>query len=233
MMDVNMFIGMVVQFFFLLTPFFVLSLFVSLTSGMELPRQRKLAVRTTLAVMTIVLIIYLLGDRIFGYLGISLDAFRIGAGLVLLLSGIEVVRSSGTPSGTRQCDDDGDIAVVPLAIPYTVGPGTIGTLLTMGASADSARLRVTQIAGIVIAVLIMGLLLYFSAALERLLKKKGLELLDAGKTNEAVECFSKGLVYAPFDSLMRFWRGRKLIGREEYTQSASDLKLAALENPED
>lgn len=78
---------------------------------MELPRQRKLAVRTTLAVMTIVLIIYLLGDRIFGYLGISLDAFRIGAGLVLLLSGIEVVRSSGTPSGTRQCDDDGDIAV--------------------------------------------------------------------------------------------------------------------------
>ena len=133
MMDVNMFIGMVVQFFFLLTPFFVLSLFVSLTSGMELPRQRKLAVRTTLAVMTIVLIIYLLGDRIFGYLGISLDAFRIGAGLVLLLSGIEVVRSSGTPSGTRQCDDDGDIAVVPLAIPYTVGPGTIGTLLTMGA----------------------------------------------------------------------------------------------------
>lgn len=26
-----------------------------------------------------------------------------------------------------------------------------------------------------------------------LLKKKGLELLDAGKTNEAVECFSKGL----------------------------------------
>ena len=160
MMDVNMFIGMVVQFFFLLTPFFVLSLFVSLTSGMELPRQRKLAVRTTLAVMTIVLIIYLLGDRIFGYLG------------------IEVVRSSGTPSGTRQCDDDGDIAVVPLAIPYTVGPGTIGTLLTMGASADSARLRVTQIAGIVIAVLIMGLLLYFSAALERLLKKKGLNILS-------------------------------------------------------
>ena len=66
-----------------------------------------------------------------------------------------------------------------------------------------------------------------------LLKKKGLELLDAGKTNEAVECFSKGLVYATFDSLMRIWRGRKLIGREEYTQSASDLKLAALENPED
>lgn len=177
-MNIHVFIGMVVQFFFLLTPFFVLSLFVSLTVGMTLKEQRKLAVRTTLAILIIVVILYLLGDRIFGYLGITLDAFRIGAGLVLLLSGIEVVRSSGTPSGTRQCDDDGDVAVVPLAIPYTVGPGTIGTLLTMGASAESAAIRISHLAGIVIAVFMMGALLYFSATLERLLKKKGLNILS-------------------------------------------------------
>ena len=177
-MNIHVFIGMVVQFFFLLTPFFVLSLFVSLTAGMTLKEQRKLAVRTTLAILIIVVILYLLGDRIFGYLGITLDAFRIGAGLVLLLSGIEVVRSSGTPSGTRQCDDDGDVADVPLAIPYTVGPGTIGTLLTMGASAESAAIRISHLAGIVIAVFMMGALLYFSATLERLLKKKGLNILS-------------------------------------------------------
>ena len=177
-MNIHLFIGMVVQFFFLLTPFFVLSLFVSLTNGMTLREQRKLAVRTTLAILIIVLILYLLGDRIFGYLGITLDAFRIGAGLVLLLSGIEVVRSSGTPSGTRQCDDDGDVAVVPLAIPYTVGPGTIGTLLTMGAAAESTAVRLSQMAGMMIAVFMMGALLYFSATLERLLKKKGLNILS-------------------------------------------------------
>ena len=177
-MNLHVFIGMVVQFFFLLTPFFVLSLFVSLTAGMTLKEQRKLAVRTTLAILIIVVILYLLGDRIFGYLGITLDAFRIGAGLVLLLSGIEVVRTSGTPSGTRQCDDDGDVAVVPLAIPYTVGPGTIGTLLTMGASAESTAIRLSHLAGILIAVFMMGGLLYFSATLERLLKKKGLNILS-------------------------------------------------------
>ena len=44
---------------------------------------------------------------------------------------------------------------------------------------------------------------------------------------------SKGLVYNPFDAVMRFWRGRKFIGREEYALSASDLKLAASINPED
>ncbi len=173
-----MYIGLVVQIFFLLTPFFVLSLFVSMTAGM-LPRDRRIvALRTTSAIMVIVLIVYLLGDRLFNYLGISLDAFRIGAGLVLLLSGIEVVRSSGVPASTRSSDDDGDIAVVPLAIPYTVGPGTIGTLLTMGAATESGVIRMVQISAIVIAVLIMGLLLYFSATLERLLKKKGLNILS-------------------------------------------------------
>ncbi len=178
-MGISSFIGIVVQIFFLLTPFFVLSIFVSLTNGQERTAQRRLALRTTVAILVISLILYLIGDRLFGYLGITLDAFKIGAGLVLLLSGIEVVRSTGkSPSGTRACDDDGDIAVVPLAIPYTVGPGTIGTLVSMGASSANASIRVMQLSGIVIAVLLMGVLLYFSSELEKILHRKGLNILS-------------------------------------------------------
>ncbi len=176
-MSITLTIGVFVKLFFLLTPFFVLSLFVALTGELEEARRRSLAVRTTLAVLTIALILYLFGEQIFRYLGITLDAFRIGSGLILLLSGIEVVRGSGLPAG-RRCDDDGDIAVVPLAIPYTVGPGTIGALLVMGAGAPDAGTRLTEIAGIVFAVLVMGIMLYFSSALERLLGRKGLNILS-------------------------------------------------------
>ncbi len=65
-----------------------------------------------------------------------------------------------------------------------------------------------------------------------LYREAGLEMLKENRVDEAVELFSKGLVYNPFDSVMCFWRGRKLIGREEYGLSASDLKLAAMINPE-
>lgn len=34
-------------------------------------------------------------------------------------------------------DDKEDVAVVPLAIPITVGPGTIGALLVMGAGLET------------------------------------------------------------------------------------------------
>ena len=64
-------------------------------------------------------------------------------------------------------------------------------------------------------------------------REAGLELLKENRVDEAVEMFSKGLVYNPFDAVMRFWRGRKFIGREDYGMSASDLKLAATINPED
>ena len=154
-MTVSMVIGVFVKIFFLLTPFFVLSVYVTLTRGEEHMTRRKLAVRTTVAVLVIVMILYLFGEAIFRYLGITLDAFRIGSGIVLLLSGIEVVQGTGIPAG-RQSNDDGDIAVVPLAIPYTVGPGTVGTLLLMGAGAPSTEVKITEILGIIFAVGALG-----------------------------------------------------------------------------
>ena len=94
-----------VNMFLLMTPFFVLSVFVSLTDQMTIKARHRLAIRTTLAILIICTIIYLFGDVIFEYLGITLDAFRIGAGLVLLLSGIELVRGTG---GVRSMNTDAD-----------------------------------------------------------------------------------------------------------------------------
>lgn len=176
-MAVSTVIGVFVKIFFLLTPFFILSIFVTLTRDEEAATRRKLAIRTTVAVLVIVMVLYLFGEAIFRYLGITLDAFRIGSGIVLLLSGIEVVRSSGVPAG-RQSNEDGDISVVPLAIPYTVGPGTIGTLLVMSAGNTSPEVRITEILGIVFAVGALGFLLFFSDTLENLLKRKGLNILS-------------------------------------------------------
>ena len=77
-MTVSSIIGVFVKIFFLLTPFFVLSVYVTLTRGEEEMSRRKLAVRTTVAVLVITMILYLFGEQIFRYLGITLDAFRIG-----------------------------------------------------------------------------------------------------------------------------------------------------------
>lgn len=176
-MAVNDLVGLFVKLFLLLTPFFVLSVFVTLCDGMEYAAKRKLAIRTTFAIWVVCVIIYFFGDTIFKYLGLTLDAFQVGAGILLLLSGIELVRGTSV-GGVRRADPSGDFSVVPLAIPYTVGPGTIGTLLVMGASANSMQTRLMVLAAITTAVVAIGVLLVFADALERVLRRKGLDILS-------------------------------------------------------
>ena len=169
-------IGVFVKIFVLLTPFFILSVFLAMTGSLESKERRYLAKRTTLAIWVICMVIYLFGERIFHYLGITPEAFQAGTGVMLLLSGIELVRGTST-SSIRSSSGSSDIAVVPLAIPYTVGPGTVGTLLVMGATAADWKMRGIEMAGITAAVLLIGCLLYFCERMEAILKRQGLEIL--------------------------------------------------------
>ena len=174
-MPVEAVIGVFVKFLVLLTPFFILSVFVSMTDGMESGDRKKLARKTTAAIWVVSLIIYFFGNRLFSYLGVTIPAFQAGTGVLLMLNGIELVRGSGAAKHTRESDD---IAVVPLAVPYTVGPGTLGALLVMSAEAASWKARVVETAGITVAVVVIGILLYFSEGLMKLLKRKGLDILS-------------------------------------------------------
>ena len=174
-MPIEEVIGVFVKFLVLLTPFFILSVFVSMTDGMESGERKKLARKTTAAIWVVSLVIYFFGNRLFGYLGVTIPAFQAGTGVLLMLNGIELVRGSGTAKHTRESDD---IAVVPLAVPYTVGPGTLGALLVMSAEAASWKARVIETAGITVAVVVIGILLYFSEGLMKLLKRKGLDILS-------------------------------------------------------
>jgi multiple antibiotic resistance protein len=184
-MGISYIIGLVVKLFLLLTPFFVLSVFITTCDGMEEKSRNKLALRTGGAVILACLILYLFGEMIFDCLGISLNAFRIGAGLVLMLNGIDMVRSS-LPKN-RQISEEGDPAVVPLAIPTTVGPGTIGTLLVMGATGATRAAEVganrfiflgVELFAVILAGIGVTAMLRYSAGVNRLLKDKGVRILS-------------------------------------------------------
>lgn len=79
------------KIFFILTPFFAISAFLSLTQEMSPAERRVTAIKVTLAVIIISVILYLYGRYIFELFGITLDAFRIGAGAVLFISALNMV----------------------------------------------------------------------------------------------------------------------------------------------
>lgn len=170
-----LFISLWIKVFFVFTPFFGLTIFLSMTEGYEASRRHRLAVAISAAVAVISLLLFFGGRQIFAVLGITLDSFRIGAGALLFLSGVGLVHSR---SGASDSAHDGDIAVVPLAIPIIVGPATTGTLLVMGAELNTVAAKMTGAAALLAAVLCLAAVLLAGSPIERCLGAKGIAILS-------------------------------------------------------
>ncbi len=173
----EIFISTFLKIFFIFTPFFVLSVFLTLTKDANTSEKKSLAIRVTVSIVVISLILLFFGKHIFSLFGITLDAFRIGAGALLFLSGVELVK--GSKDGTKANDKClNELAVVPLAIPITVGPGGIGMLLVMGATFKELNSLILASLGMIFAVFAIGVMLYFSSFVERIIGKQGLTILS-------------------------------------------------------
>jgi multiple antibiotic resistance protein len=171
----NFFFTVWIRFFFLLTPFFVLSSFLAMTPELTASQRRSTAVRVTLAVLVACFVLYSFGNTLFSLFGITLDSFRIGAGSLLFLSAVHMVHGDDSaPPGERH----GAISVVPLAIPITVGPGTTGALLVMGAEMQQGWQIIVGCAALAAAVLCVGMILVGASFIEHIVGKKGITILS-------------------------------------------------------
>ena len=165
-----------IKFFFLLTPFFVLSMFISMTQGWCAEKRTKMAVKIGVAALIACLTLFYFGNMIFHLLGITLDAFRIGAGSLLFLTAVSLM--TGVPSESKVEETTPDIAVVPLAIPITVGPGTTGALLVMGAERTDFTGRIAGSIALGLAVGSLLALLLLASYMERVFKRQGICILS-------------------------------------------------------
>lgn len=180
------------KFFFLLTPFFALSVFLTMTAEYSPAQKRRLALLVGFSGLVITMILLYAGGWLFRVFGITVDSFRIGGGLLLLLSGIGMVNSrpidkahqksdtnSTATAGEAETDSDPmQIAVVPLAIPVIIGPATISMLLIMGAELNGFAQYLRTSVALAAAMCTVSLMLYLSGWLERRLGRLGLTILS-------------------------------------------------------
>src|SRR4051812_40429129 len=89
----------------------------------------------------------LLGPALFRLFGITLPAFQIAGGLVLLLSSLDMIRAQKsplkeTPEEFAEGMSKDDIAITPLAVPLLAGPGAITTSIVLGGKAANLEQKV-------------------------------------------------------------------------------------------
>jgi multiple antibiotic resistance protein len=128
--------------FFLVDPFAVIPLFLSMTPGDPPPKQRRTARTAALTCFIVLSAFGAAGGLIFKVFGITLPAFKIAGGVILIMIGLEMLQARN--SGTKQSPEEAAegaareaIGVIPLGIPMLAGPGAISTVMIL--TGDSHR----------------------------------------------------------------------------------------------
>lgn len=164
--------GTTITLYALMTPPAVLSAFLGNTKNLTQQEKNRIALKTSLAIFIIGILLYIWGARLFELFGFTLDAFRIGAGTLLFLNGLALMRD-----GENKPENEirGDISIVPLAVPLGLGPASIGAIMVMGAS--TVDTRINGMISLFLAAFFMYLLLRLANGVAKILKSTGIAIL--------------------------------------------------------
>jgi len=122
--------------FFLVDPFAAIPSFLAITSGADAARRRRMARKGALTCFIVLTSFAVGGQLIFRLFGITLPAFEIAGGLILLLIGLDMLQAKRSPTqeatgDAEEASQKEDAGIVPLGIPMLAGPGAISTVMVL------------------------------------------------------------------------------------------------------
>ena len=134
--SIQYFIVALTSVFFLVDPFAALPTFLVIAADADYEERRRLAIKASVTCFIVLSSFALMGSLIFRFFGITLPAFQIAGGLILVLMGLEMLqgRRSGThetPGETEEGIAKEDAGIIPLGIPMLAGPGAISTVMVL------------------------------------------------------------------------------------------------------
>ncbi len=169
--------------FFVVDPFAVVPVFITITEGDSEEKRREMARRACMVSAAILLAFLVGGGLIFKLFSLTLAAFKIAGGILLLLTALDMLRSM--PARTRtsgkelsEAVNKPDVAIVPLAMPLLAGPGAIATVMVLVGKAPNATGRASVYVAIFMVSLIAFGVLRSASLMARVLGQTGINLIS-------------------------------------------------------
>ena len=159
-------------------PIFLSAIFLGLTHDLTPKDRREVALRGSIIAFCILVAAGLGGARLLVLLGISLSAFRIAGGLLLLSAAAEMVfdrrsqRLQATADMAVSVDHVRNIAAFPLAIPLMAGPGAITAMILLAGRSGGKTEFLAGLLGVAAVVMLACYLSFLMA--ERIAKIMGI-----------------------------------------------------------
>ncbi len=171
--------------FFVVDPIAAVPFFLAVTRGDTVATRRNAALRASVTAFVVLAFFALAGASILSWLGVTLAAFKVAGGVVLLLIALDMIRTQ--PSKARITDvevaagaEKDDPAIVPLAMPLLAGPGSIATaIVLMSRTHDHGRWQALPVLlAIAVTCFATWLILSGAARTERVLGRSALAIVE-------------------------------------------------------
>jgi multiple antibiotic resistance protein len=168
--------------FFLVDPFAALPTFLAITAGSDEHRRRRIAWKASLTALVFLSAFAVAGQYIFKMFGITLPAFEIAGGVILLLIGLDMLEAKRSATQEATGDTEAaaskeDAGIVPLGIPMLAGPGAIASVMVLVGQAQNRWQMVAILGSIFITAAICYLVLGNSDKVARALGDTGIRIL--------------------------------------------------------
>jgi multiple antibiotic resistance protein len=171
--------------FVVVDPLAAIPFFLAMTSDQSPEQRRETARRAAIGAWLILTAFGLLGALLFRLLGISIPAFKLAGGVLLLLIAIDMIRTAPsaariTPPEVEAGVEKDDVAIVPLAMPLLAGPGSIATVIVLMGRVQPKQWWNGLPVLVAIALVALATYLTLSAAnrVERVLSRTGMNILE-------------------------------------------------------
>jgi multiple antibiotic resistance protein len=150
----ELFISAFVTLFVVIDPPGCAPIFHGLTAGASVQQRRKMAIKAVIVATSILLAFAAVGEDFLRLLGISLEAFRISGGIMLFFIAMDMVfekrtqRREDRVQKVKETPEIEDVSVFPMAMPMIAGPGSIATVMLLGARAQGVEQSLVVLAAL-------------------------------------------------------------------------------------
>jgi multiple antibiotic resistance protein len=168
--------------FFLVDPFAAIPSFLAITDGVDAARRKRMARKGSITCFIVLALFAVAGRLIFRMFGITLPAFEVAGGLILLLIGLDMLEAKRSPTqeasgDTEEAASKEDAGIVPLGIPMLAGPGAISSVMVLVGQVTTAWQMVAILGCIAFTALVSYFVLAGASRVRKLLGDTGIRIL--------------------------------------------------------
>ena len=157
-----------------MNPASTIAVYTALTEGMS-ESERLRVIRTSMKIAFIVLAFFALtGQLIFTIFNITVPAFQIAGGILLISVATGMLNTKGEAYSAADLEN---IAIVPLAFPLSCGPGTITTVILLASGPEGIWGIIAVFLGIIVALAVSYVGMLYGPRIFSLIGEGGLRVV--------------------------------------------------------